>query len=380
MICYIKSIIPTSFKVYLKRRLRFYRVKKNIFNGVNRRTALISYLYEPFIYSEETRHSSWIEVRQIALALNDLGFNVDVVDCRSDVMLNDKYDVMIGFGYFFRNNYKMARNNILYLNGGHPDFLERAEFKRIVEFNNRSQPHAKQKRKHEFVLSSDLGLTDNIILLGNEYTRKTYSSSLNIYTINAPAIISPHFSEIKKSKNCQRNYLWFGSSGAIHKGLDIVIDFFMVNKNLNLFIAGLSKDEEYLFNLDRDNIHNIGFINVNSPEFNDLITNVGYMIHPSCSEGMSTSVLTCMSHGVIPIITRECGVSLPEGLGYFLDSPSLKSLTKVIDEIKTESFESYLSRSEQLFEYSRLNFSQSNFNRTMTTLLENILDERNEQD
>lgn len=42
------------------------------------------------------------------------------------------------------------------------------------------------------------------------------------------------------------DFLWFGSAGAIHKGLDILLDTFKNVPKGELYIAGLCKDEVWL--------------------------------------------------------------------------------------------------------------------------------------
>ena len=91
-----------------------------------------------------------------------------------------------------------------------------------------------------------------------------------------------------------------------------LVEIFNNNPNINLFIAGLRKEEEKYIKLGAKNIYNIGFVNVNSEKFNELMNKCSFVILASCSEGMATSVLTCMNHGLIPLVTKECGISLEE--------------------------------------------------------------------
>ena len=55
------------------------------------------------------------------------------------------------------------------------------------------------------------------------------------------------------------------------------------------------------------NIHPEGLVDVYGEHFCRIAQMCAYMIMPSCSEGMAGSVLTAMSAGMIPIVSRECG-------------------------------------------------------------------------
>ena len=41
--------------------------------------------------------------------------------------------------------------------------------------------------------------------------------------------------------------------------------------------------------------------------YDSIVLKHNFIVFPSCSEGMSTAVATCMAYGIIPIITKECG-------------------------------------------------------------------------
>jgi hypothetical protein len=73
-----------------------------------------------------------------------------------------------------------------------------------------------------------------------------------------------------------------------------------------------------------------------------------FTILPSCSEGMSSSIATCMYAGLIPLVSRETGVDINNSGAIFADN-SIKTIEKTIlsfsklsaSEIKKQSTESY---------------------------------------
>ena len=55
------------------------------------------------------------------------------------------------------------------------------------------------------------------------------------------------------------------------------------------------------------NIHTIGFVDIMSEEFHKLVDACAFSILPSCSEANAGAVLTAMSAGLIPIVSKEAG-------------------------------------------------------------------------
>ena len=77
-----------------------------------------------------------------------------------------------------------------------------------------------------------------------------------------------------------------------------------------LIIAGIQQGElKKLYPIPKNVVH-IGFINLKSERFLNLMNEASFILFPSCSEGMASGVLTCMNHGLIPIITKECGIDI----------------------------------------------------------------------
>ncbi len=163
--------------------------------------------------------------------------------------------------------------------------------------------------------------SDLIIPLGNEFVLKTYTdynNKANYKSIDAFFFKNENFDINKKNFSQAKNkFLWFGSVGAIHKGLDILLDIFSNRDDIELHICGLNKNEkkfsEYYDSAlnHRSNIINHGFVNIDSQEFLDIINICAFVVHLSLSEGGAPSVLTCMGNGgLIPIISRSTGIDI----------------------------------------------------------------------
>ena len=149
------------------------------------------------------------------------------------------------------------------------------------------------------------------------------------------------------------------------KGLDILIEVFKDLPELELFVCAPNEDdfdEFYKETLNNSkNIHSIGFILVAEKKFNKLTEECGYVILPSCSEGIATSVVSCMRKGLIPITTYETGVDLKD-FGFLiedLDIDKLKNQLKEISNIPKEDFlKKILKTYFESFNYTQEKFSE----------------------
>ena len=142
----------------------------------------------------------------------------------------------------------------------------------------------------------------------------------NIYNISVTyhEIISrKHVESIIKTKNFKEakfHFLWFNSSGFIHKGLDLLIDYFSKQDVFHLHICGDLSSEikfyKYYYNLlyNHKKIHTHGFINLDSKKFIDILNICAFTILPSCSEGEPSSIINLMANGILPIVNEDAGI------------------------------------------------------------------------
>lgn len=83
--------------------------------------------------------------------------------------------------------------------------------------------------------------------MSSRYNSLNFSELRNkILLINCNSIFNKKYEfvpeeVIKSISSSRRNFLWFGSVGLIHKGLDIVIDAFKELPDLSLNVYGLDK-------------------------------------------------------------------------------------------------------------------------------------------
>ena len=204
------------------------------------------------------------------------------------------------------------------------------------------------------------------------YFKKLYLINCNaIYNTNYQFDVQTIRQSISEAKN---NFLWFGSLGLIHKGLDIVIDTFKDFPDLQVNCYGIDKRERKLFNkLKSKNIHDCGTINVLSNKYyTDIILKHNFIIFPSCSEGMSTAIATSMAHGIIPIITKECGFESHDCI-FELEDFKIETLKKTIISITRMSNEDILKMREKCYHYAREVFSLEYFTNNFSEIMNQII-------
>ena len=129
------------------------------------------------------------------------------------------------------------------------------------------------------------------------------------------------FPERKDFAAARRSFLWFGSGGLLHKGLDRVLEVFASLPEFQLTVLGpIEREPEFERAFHRElyqtpNIHTHGWIDVASPEFLAVARRHLALVYPSCSEGQNGGAVTCMHAGLIPVLSRESGVDLDPDYG-----------------------------------------------------------------
>ncbi len=144
--------------------------------------------------------------------------------------------------------------------------------------------------------------------------------------------------------------LYFASYGLLHKGLDLAVEAFREFPKWTLHVCGYTQREnEFMKSLNLPkNVIVHGFIDIESSIFQELSENCGYVILPSSSEGIATSVLTAMGRGtMIPVVTKECGIDIDD-FGILIDDLNIDSVKKAIIQCEMISYDELMINSTSL--------------------------------
>lgn len=342
-----------------------YKIIRNYYNTNFKKNVLISYILEPFMKKDvPLTHTNLQEAKKIGLYFNKREYNVDIIEYSYKKDLNPaRYDVIFGFGRCFDQMVKNSEGNLIsiaYLTGSNIYFSNVAEFMRMKQFSLRN--YGKVLRLHR-QLGTEAGLMDlNAILkmdaaicVGNDQSCSTWKDFFKcIYKVPVSGFSKVMYPEINRDiVVAKHSFLWFGGGGMLHKGLDICLEAFRELDDINLYVAGppdLDFIKFYSADLKRENIHYVGFLNVNSAEYAEICRKCMFILLPSCSEGQATSVVTAMFTGLIPVVTKECGINLCD-FGFEIESTDVQVFRQFIAKLTQRSEMELEQRQKQAYEY-----------------------------
>ena len=334
---------------------------------------LLSYVIEPFLLKDgqeiSNAHTHDWESHQIAKTFLELGYAVDIIDYNnSDYVPQKKYAIFVSARTNFQRIADLLNSGcikIVHLDTAHWLFNNSAAYKRCLSLQNRKgvTVHSIKWVEPNWAIEH----ADSATLLGNDFTFETYSySKKKIYKVPIAACTVYPSPEKKDFNQCRKNYLWIGSSGLVHKGLDLVLDVFKKDPGNNLYVCGpidgeMDFKKAYYNELyNTENIHTIGWVDVESSSFKDLLTNCIGLVYPSCSEGQSGAVVTCLHAGLIPIVSYESGVDV-NGFGITLKNSSHDEIQKAIEMVSAMSELELKDKAVKAWEYARRNHTREKF-------------------
>ncbi|MCX7592790.1 MAG: glycosyltransferase [Fischerella sp.] len=347
---------------------------------------LLSYRIEPFFLKPgeplPNDHTWYWECRQIAQTFLDLGYCVDVIQFHNHKFIPQKdYAFFIDIRHRLEPLSKLLNQDcikILHSDTAHILFHNTAELNRLLALQQRRGITLSPKRFEP----SNLGIehADCAVVLGNEFTINTFRyANKPIYRvpISTPEVYP--WPEEKDFETCRKHFLWFGSGGFVHKGLDLVLDAFVEMPDYHLTICGpinQEKDFEQAFYKElynTPNIHTFGWIDISSPKFIEIANSCVGIIYPSCSEGGGGCVITCMHAGLIPIVSYEASVDVHEDFGVTLKESSVAEIKNSIRAIANLPASKLKMMARNAWEYVRANHTREKFAESYRKTVDNII-------
>lgn len=343
--------------------------------------ALVSYIISPFLDENiQIFHSNVLECKIIVKTLLDLGYNVDIINWDNETFIpQKKYSLFLDI----HNNMERLHNRldsstikILYATGAHWLYQNHAEYSRLIDIQKR-KGYSLVPRRYSPPCRS-IEYSDYVIILGKKTAYESFQyANKPLFPVDLLSIISYDWNDKKDFDAARKNFLWLGGKGLAHKGLDLVLDTFSELPNLELFICANIIDEpdfEELYHKElynTENIHYLGWININSSLFSDVLQKCGSIVFPSCSEAQSPSVITCMHGGLIPIISTQCGLDI-DNFGVELNESSIEEIKSAVYQVanlKQEIFEKYAKMS---WESARKIYNVENYSKKIKEIIKNI--------
>lgn len=349
---------------------------------------LFSYLEYPLLWSEDDErfsgHTNNWESREIARIFTGLGFIVDAISWGDQQFIPViKYDVLFDIHI---NQQRLAplldrhAVKILHCTGSDPYYQNRAEMERIRALESRRKVLHSPKRlvTHPDLARKSMQIADACSLLGNSHTLQTYPEEfrhkIQLVTVSASKLGSsiraaPYYVPGR------REFLWFFGGGAVHKGLDLLLEVFVRRRDYTLNIVGGVDSEKDFFKtyaqelVKLPNVKYHGYLKPDSKRFGEIVKDVFCFIAPSCSEGISPAVVTCMQIGLYPIISRDTGVSLPAGCGIYLETCSIREIRNAVLGAYQMSCADLVDQIRKTQRYALSKFSRESFREEMETFI-----------
>ncbi len=362
--------------------------------GRPRGRVLFSYIPEVFGLPDDDpefdRHTSRWHARTIGHLLAEFGYIVDGVRWDDETFLpRQEYDVVFDI-YVNLVRWlpylKPATIKLLHCTGSDPYYQNIAELRRIEALTRRRAGLYTPKRLLAYPDRSRyaMHLADACSLLGNEYTLNTYPVEYHAKV----RLITPSASKldttIKPSDGLvppEREFLWFFGSGAVHKGLDLVLEVFARHPEWVLNVVGPAGDEPdfvafYRHELyELPNIHYHGQLTPSGEAFRAITSRSFCFVAPSCSESVSSAVVTCLCVGLFPIVSRDTGVTLPDSCGIYLETSSIDEIEQAAKQVISLPDQELTRQIARVQEFAAQTFSRERFREDMVKFLSDALGE-----
>lgn len=332
----------------------------NLFQATHERAVLVNYTTYPFLH-RPGGHPNHYESHIIAEAFHDLGYRVDVADFDDDAPIDlTPYDVIFGFGQAFERSFRAAHRQglkrIHYATGAHVSHQNSAEIARVRVVNRRHGTRLLPQRVVPWCWSLSTSFSDAVIVLGNDWTASTFRpfTDAPVHSLAPTALFHPDAARIDRD-HARRplGLLWFGAAGFVHKGLDVCLEHAAADPGIRLHVCATKEPafmEAFAAHFRLPNVAYHGFVAVRSPAFVRIVSECGACILPSCSEGCSTSLLTAMATGLVPIGTRWTGIDVAR-LGIEMDEISAAAVGRAVAVVRGMSPEELGRRDRGLREH-----------------------------
>lgn len=357
--------------------------------GIPKGHVLVSYIPGPLVCRDDDRrlrrHSNSWESLEIAKIFAGNGYAVDAIswDDTSFVPKRD-YTAVFDISVNLARCSRPGTYKFLHATGSDPLFSNKAEQERIDALKERRGVSVAPRR---FVKDADIELfhgnlakADTVTLIGNGVTSATFPEHIR-RKLQCVAPTGSYLCRIRNPReiDIKREFVWFNGTGAVHKGLDLVLEVFARNPGLVLHVIGPYLKERdfaaaYEYELTRcPNIISHGFLYPSSRIFLEITKNVLGFVSPSCSEGISTSAITCMHYGMAPVVSRNSGVDMTEDMGCVLNTCTIEEIEETVLSLTERPELEIRKMIAASQEYALKRFSRKEFSRNMGNVIAQAL-------
>lgn len=326
-------------------------------------------------------HPQFLKTILMAQTFVDLGYDVDVIHCENQKFVPSKpYDLVVDT----RLNLQRLKPylpstciKILHCDTAQIVYQNMAEMNRLLAFQRRKGRTVPPNRLE----TPHLGVehADYLTTCGNEFTVNTYTYS-DKPMFRLPMVVQQMWPwpENKDFEAARHRFLWFGSRGMVHKGLDLVLEAFVRLPDCQLTIVGPVYNEPEFVDVYRKelfhtpNIHCVGWMDKSSDGFHTILEKSIAHVFPSCSEAGAGAVVETMAAGVIPVVSYEASIDI-ENFGFLLEDASIEAIMRQVRKIAEMPADELRRRAKKAWEAAHTNHTPERFERSYRATVEMIL-------
>ena len=323
-------------------------------------------------------HQSRREMVEMVTVFNKLGYNVYVSSCNNPKLPSKDFDIVFGVepGFVYACNKYPRAKKIYYATGSHWNHQNSMIKKRTDEFNkthHTSLPYTRLVKVY-----NQLEMCDLILQIGSRFTIDTYPEEYKekisiIHQSNSLGDIS----DLQIGYAEENEYIWIGGGGAVLKGLDLVLDYFILHTDKKLHVVGNVEDDFKKIYHERlnENIILHGHMNLASEGFRSIANRCNYIIYPSCTEaGCPGAVINAMYFGLIPIVSKWAAPDDIEELGYILNDLSVDAITAAVEESSKVDHDLVIDKKLECSKYIKQTFNLRRFSSEFEKYMHNVIE------
>lgn len=335
--------------------------------------ALLSYIVDPFLHGDETAlplsHTHFWESWRMGRTLVELGFAVDAIHWTNTAFRPaTAYDLVVDVRLNLERLAPLLPGavKVMHIETSHPAVHNPAQRRRLDELAER-----RGIRLAPFKMLEEnraIEHADAATVLGNEVTQASYRfAGRPLYPVPISQPLLWPFPEAKAFADCRRRFLWFGSGGMVHKGLDRVLEVFAGLPELELAVVGpVDRERAFVKAFRRElfetpNIVCHGWMEIGSPVFRALADRTLALVYPSCAEGQNGGAVTCMHAGLLPVLSRESGLDLTDERGRLLLDSSLDEIRARVLELSETPPATLAAMARRSWEWVRAHHTRERF-------------------
>lgn len=342
--------------------------------GPARARALFSYIVDPFLLPAGAElphsHTHFWESWTMARTLCALGFEVDAIHWTNRTFVpRERYDLLVDV----RLNLERLGPalgpdclKVMHAETAHASFYNPAQRARLAALEAR-----RGIRLAPFKMLEEnraIEHADCATLVGNQRTQATYrfaGKPLWPVPISQPVLYP--CPDDKDFAAARARFLWFGSGGMVHKGLDLVLDAFAGLPDLQLTVCGpVERERAFEAAYARElyatpNIRAHGWIDVAGPEFLALARATLALVYPSCSEGQNGGTVTCLHAGLLAVVTPEVGVDVDASFGVVLGEPTVEAIRAAAVGLSRRAPDELAALARRAWQFAREHHTRERF-------------------